>query len=341
MSTKGLAVLAAVTAICVGLALKTLSEREMPLASTTLDTPLFPELVSRLDAIDSVRLERDGTTMTARRTDGRWTLAERWGYPADARKIDTLILGVANLRAMEAKTSLADKLPRLELEDPSTDEATSKRVTLMDGADETVASLVVGKQRYGAFGPGRAGSYVRRDGEMQSWLADRSLTLPATATDWLEPQIVDIPAETIESVELRSNGETAVRLARAGEDSGGLELESIPEGRLPDQGRIDQLAGFLSSLSLQDVRQASAALTGEITAEALFRTHEGLELRLRIDTDGEDDGKRYWARLEAGGNGADALSRRLGPWEFELLRYLADQLARSADDFLQAEDGSS
>jgi hypothetical protein len=125
MSPKGFAVLAAATALSLGLAAWAVTARDVPLAASRQAEPMFAGLLDRLNDVQTIKVTGSGQTLTMTRTaDGKWQLAERGGYPADYKKARELALGLASLQLVEAKTGKADRLarrwPRLLSARPST-----------------------------------------------------------------------------------------------------------------------------------------------------------------------------------------------------------------------------
>ena len=164
---------------------------------------MFAGLLDRLNDVQTIKVTGGGQTLTMTRTaDGKWQLAERGGYPADYKKARELALGLASLQLVEAKTAKADRLARLELGDPAKPDAKSHQVDLLDKDGKTLATAIVGKTKYGLYGGGRSGVYVRRGGEDQAWLAAGELSVPSSPTDVVSRDIIDIPQDEIGRVTL-------------------------------------------------------------------------------------------------------------------------------------------
>ena len=76
-----------------------------------VDEPAFPALRENPDAVAKVVLTSpDGTLTLVRETGERWSALERYGYPVDADKVRALIVALADMRLVEAKTSHARAL---------------------------------------------------------------------------------------------------------------------------------------------------------------------------------------------------------------------------------------
>ena len=183
MSPKAFAVLAGTTAVSVALAAWAVAGRDLPINAAGQPEPMFPGLIDRVNEVQTVQVTGGSAGLTLERTPaGSWVVKERGGYPAEAQRVRELALGLANLTLVEAKTARPERLGRLELDDPSKPEAKSRRVELLDKDGKALASAVVGKTKFGLYGAGRAGVYVRRGGEEQAWLAAGELDVPDTPT---------------------------------------------------------------------------------------------------------------------------------------------------------------
>jgi hypothetical protein len=119
MQPRNFVILAAIAGVSVGLAAAALMAQDHPLTSTSLDQPLAPGLAPRIN--DVVRIEisgPDGAATLERHEGDGWTVAEKNGFAADERAVVTLLRKLGELRIVEAKTALPDRLPRLELGGP-------------------------------------------------------------------------------------------------------------------------------------------------------------------------------------------------------------------------------
>ena len=150
----------------------------------------LPDLAARLDQLAWMRLAQGTKKTDFAAVGGRWVLIEKGNYPANAGKVRRLLLGLADLTLVEAKTRRPELWSRLDLDDPSNGRSTLIRLQGRTGA--TVAELIVGKTRRDRLGSGNDGVYVRKPGDGQAWLARGSLDLPADLNGWLDRRIVDV-----------------------------------------------------------------------------------------------------------------------------------------------------
>ena len=298
MSPRSFILLGAATLACLVLAGWSVAHRSLPGSGAAVDQPLAPELAGRLDDVALVSVTADGATTTIRRGDKGWTVDQAGGYPADPAKIRELALALANTRLLEAKTAQAKLLPRLDLGDPIANKAASVLVKIEDKDKKALAAVVIGKEKYGLYGPGRAGSYVRRDGKDQAWLADRAIEVPKTALDWVAKQILDVPRDQIAKVTLRPEAPDAVTIARPAQDATALVLAGVPQGRAEDAEKVDELAGTLSGLQLEGVKPAKDVTVPADAAKARFETVDGLTVLATLVPEGTGDAKATWAKFD-------------------------------------------
>ena len=70
--------------------------------------------------------------------------------------------------------------------------------------------------------------------------------------------MIDVPLDQVAAVTLRPAGGAPVRLQRPDAKTPAFTTDApLPEGRALDPGKVDQLAGSLTSLTMEDVKPAS------------------------------------------------------------------------------------
>ena len=299
MSLRSFSILAVVAALCLALGGWAVIGRAAPRGSIEAQSPLFPGLIDKLNETVTVVAQGPGGVppLTMKRdAAGAWSLEERGGYPVDYAKVRGLAVGAAQLQVLEPKTAAADRLARLELEDPKAPGAKSKLLRLLDKDGRPLAELVAGKTKYGVLGGGRSGIYVRKAGEEQAYLALGELDVPATATDVLQRRFLDIAADRIASVTLRAGTPEAATLTRGSAPDGTFALGGpLPEGKELDPEKAQRLAGSFASLELQDVMKASELPLPPQAPVMEVRTTDGLKLEVRAVRQGEGEDAAWWA----------------------------------------------
>jgi Domain of unknown function (DUF4340) len=303
MSPKGFAVLAAATAVSLGLAAWAVTGRDAPVTASAQPEPMFAGLLQSLNDVHAVKVTGGGgEPVTVRRAEGgrTWRVEERGGYPADPEKVRELALGLANLRLVEAKTASPERLPRLDLGDPAKPDAKAREVQLLGKDGKPLAAAVVGKTKYGLYGGGRAGVYVRRAGEDQAWLAAGSLVVPGGPLDMVAKEVVDIPADELGRITLGADGPSPLVASKPDRQAEAFTLAAAPpEGRTVDPEKLDRLAGTLAGLVMQDVKPLAQVPFAAEAPKARFETWDGLVVEARVTKTGEGDKSEHWVTLAA------------------------------------------
>lgn len=363
MSPKGFTILVSATAIAVALAAWSVVDRDVPDgAAPGAEQPVVAGLVDRLNDVATIATESSDGKLTLRRNDQQgWTIVDRGGYPADPGKVRDLALGVAGLRLVEAKTAAADRLPRLEVGEPGPN-AKSRRVDLLDAQGAPLASLVVGKTRFGLYGGGRSGVYVRRAGEAQAWLAAGQLDVPTKAMDLVEREFLSVQPNQLARVILGAGGQSPVVMEKAASDEAFTLRTPPPAGRQTDPEKLERLGSSLIALTMQEVKPAAELQPAAGARTARFETWDGLIIEVRTIVDGEGEEARHWAYFTpsaglpvgsalvpaesqpappAAAERAALLKAKLEPWAFELPSYLAERMTWTLDDLTAPPEGAS
>src|SRR5262245_50058879 len=137
MQKQSLILLASATVVLVALAIFALASADRGVSRAPRGERAFPALAAKLGEVGSVTLWRDGSNLTFVRDGGSWLVSEKGNYPANTAKISQLVLAIADLTLVEAKTEKPDLYPRLEVEDPG--KGKSAEVSIKDKAGDVIA----------------------------------------------------------------------------------------------------------------------------------------------------------------------------------------------------------
>lgn len=302
--------------------------------------PLVPGLVSSVTRIARLEVKQgDKTVSVARTAGGTWGLADRDGYPVRLEAVRGLLVKLAEANLVDAKTKSRDRFALLELEDPASKDAKSRLVRLLDDKGGAITEVIVGKKRFDAFGANRSGTYVRRPGDDQTWLASADINASASVKDWVQTGVLDLQPAKISALTIQIPGEQPLKLTRdaAGGPSPKFNLAGLPEGKkLKEGASVDTLVRAASTIDLDDVRKSdgkAAADAGTVKIEG----DGGLVVTLRFIKAGEDT----WVALAATGEGdakaqAEEINRRAAGWDFKLPSGKAGTILKRAADFVEA-----
>jgi hypothetical protein len=217
------------------------------------------------------------------------------------------VVGLAQLRPVEAKTTRPELYSKIGVEDPDPaqkedaaqgpDESfVPTALTFKDEKGTVLASAILGKVKGGETPE----VYVRKTGDPQSWLAEGSVEAPPEPLGWIDRQVANIPRDRIKEVTIsRPDGETVI-VSREKPEDRTFTVRNVPAGReLSSPSAGEPLGAALSFLAIDDVLPADQLdFAGAGVARAsicTFRTFDGLLVTAETAT---KDGKT-WLRLEA------------------------------------------
>jgi Domain of unknown function (DUF4340) len=298
------------------------------------DEPAFPALRERPDAVAKVTITMPAGGFTLTRKGDRWVAADRHDYPVAADKLRELIVQLADMRLIEAKTSRPDRYARLEVEDVA-EGASSRLIRLEDAEGTVLAEAIVGKQRQRLTGAESSGTYLRRPGEAQSWLASGGVELDEQVQNWLEEEIIALDGERVRRLEVSPpSGEryAVVRDAPAAE----LRLAGLAEGeKLKQDANLNQLLGALARVQLEDVRPLDEVDWPDEQHTVRVATFDGLELTLQLAT--LDD--QHWLRVDAASAAPDQPQGEQAPVEGQVEEQAVPQTAQQSRTEQTAVEG--
>lgn len=228
------------------------------------------------------------------RKDGKWTVAERDGYPANATYINEFIRTLSELkitRGMEAGPSFA---PRFGM-DESAGKAEDRGLTatFKDSSGKELAKVSLGKNiESGAaeaspFGGGGAvGRYIRNHADESGFYAISEM-FPSVSDDvtrWLNDGFFS--PEKIKSISLskKATDESAWKLSRESEEAE-FKLEGATGDEVLDTTATSPLKSLFSYARFNDVIPAGKAEERRNAAEkrsAVIETFEGFIYSLTI-----------------------------------------------------------
>jgi len=342
MKQKSLLILALIAVILVALGVFVSHKQgsEKKLADGGL---LVPNLREAMDKVKDIRVvTRNGAAVTqvslqklsSQEKSDQWLVGDR-NYRADTQKLATLMNALMQAKRIEAKTSKPDNYGKLGLRDPTkadpakNDGAGSGTLLRLLAADgEPHLELVVG-----APAQGRRGQYVRIAHDAQAWLSDQAFSLPVTAAEWLDHNIVDISPQDIIAVDF---GTLALKRPAPDKD---LELPAIPSGReLSYEGVTAVAAAALSQLQLKDVVAKEAIMLDKAATTAVFTTKANAVVTVKAYHQSEHNYLTLSAVAaenadEATHKAVDGWNTDWQPWAFEVDTLTYNKFVKSINDF--------
>lgn len=324
MRQRGLLILPAIAAAAVALAVVSSVGQSPPRDNPLVGELVLPDLGQQLQAVDRITIVHGTEKVDIKRAANGWQIEEKGDWPAEPQRVRRVLLGLAELRYVEPKTREPRLYARLAVEDAGKPDSKSTLVTVADVKGKLLGDIIAGKSKYDELGNGNDGLYLRKPGDVQSWLVRGSLDLSGDDGAWLDKTLLDVPAASIKQAEFTAPNGTKVTIER---DAAGGKFHlanPVPKGKkLKDADGLAQPAGALASLDLADVQPAKAfAFPESGVAHARFTTFDGLTVTLDI----ADQGKASWTRISAAGTGAasaraEAINAKTQGWLFAFPDY--------------------
>jgi hypothetical protein len=327
MTPKSFVYLAAVAVLSALLAIVTFTAGNRWGADPGGGEKLMPALAASSGQVAEISIRQgDETAVLQLGADRTWSLKSRGGYPADTAKVRTLLIGLGEATLVAAKTTRPDKYPALELDDPAAKGAKSRLVKVTDAKGNTIGEAVLGKKRTEGYGTGKTGgTYVRRPGNAQTWLADMEIDAPVATRDWVKTGVLSLDSGKIARIDIEIPGEQALRIERersqpsapkeakgpkaapkaeakadakdakadaappAPAEPGKLAFVGFPgEGKkLKDASAAEAIARSVASIDLEDVRKLDAPPAGDGISLVKVETADGVSATLRLRKEGD------------------------------------------------------
>lgn len=354
MDKKKIIILGVITLLVVMIAVLLSQRRESATSDEAFGKAYFPGLDKSLNEVATVEIVQGAATITLQREGDVWRIKEKGGYAADFDKLQPLVMSIANLQRIEAKTSKPDQYEKLGVSDPSAAEAEHPGITLKDSKGTVMASLVVGNPRESDDGTKKM-LYVRPLDGPQAWLVEGSVTVATDAGAWIrKSKVLDIYRSRIKSISVALPEGDRYLLTRDTPDAKAFRYLPPPRNtKIRSFARIDDMSAALENVVPEDAVVAdSFDFSGKASGRVEYKTFDGLIINAMLTK--HDD--RWYVKYEvkqdavklAGAaptgdvadktkSEAEMLSRELGQWVFVLPETKAALMVRKSNDVLEPE----
>ena len=310
----------------------------------------FPALRNNSDAAAKITITNHYRTFSLVRQGDDWVAADQYDYPVAQGDVRELLARLADMRMLELKTQEPKRHPRLEVEDPSAEEAASRRVRVEDAAGKVLADAIVGRPSYRFVGTITNGTYMRRPNEPQAWLGTGIVRVQDRLVPWLQRELVAIKADRLARVRLNVGRDDAYSVAREAADKA-FVLTPMPEGgTLDPEGPVQAFARFAENVLLEDVVPAAKFEAGDgERRQAVIETFDGVSVTVDLVVQGD----KTWATVKADYSGAadaaddaakaaratvEDINKRHAGWVYWIPYDFRDALMRKHEDWLAKPD---
>lgn len=282
MNIKTLTILGIITVALIGTAILMSQQKETVLPQT--GQPVFPGLMSKINEVSELVVNVQSETMTIVRDGESWKVKEKDNYPANMGKIREVLIGLGELKILEAKTKKPELYEKLGLENVEAEGSISTGVTLKDSAGTTLAEVIIGKQRPSKGNPNQDEVYVRKVGDPETWLAIGKLSIEKNLSEWLDKDFLEVEPKRVRRVRITHPDNTTLVLEKENPDDLDFKVTNLLEGEeIQSQFSVNHIVSTVTSLSLDDVQPNSEiSFEDESVVTATFETFDGLEGTVKL-----------------------------------------------------------
>jgi hypothetical protein len=298
MSAKSLLVFMLMTLVLVVAAVVAVGSRPVSVSIPTDRALVFPDVAPGLNLVTEVEIRTPERTYTIARKGDKWGVKEINDYPVRFEKVKTALVDISKLRFLEAKTSDPERYDRLEVEDVTAKRAKSRRITVRAG-DKVLASTIIGKRNDRLFGTDKGGTYLRKDGDPRSWLAEGIVRLGAGPADWVPTELMNINSLLIKSMVITSPSGAVVTIQRDSPKKKDFKL-TAPKGKpVRGQWETNEMTKALENLKLEDLQVAGAVEFPGGPYVGVITTFDGVIIHTEAAELGPKGKKEHWVRFRA------------------------------------------
>ncbi len=297
------------------------------------------------EKIQTISIVHGKETVTLKRQDKGFVLAERDDYPASMSRINELLLACLEIRCRSKVTEAKENYKDLGVEEGADDAVVA---AFKDSAGRMLFGLVRGKNAEGG------GAYVRLLGQSAVYASESSPAIETTPTAYLDKKIVDVKAGDIRRVEVRT-GKDQYALTR--DEKGVVALEKLPEGKRAKASVCDTVATALTDLEFSDVSPAGklplewdTTYTCQLASNLVYTVQlakKGDQYYAKFSasapevesvqitrTETEQELKKKDALLQAVEK-AREFTPRQAPWVYELPSWTAEKMRHPLNDLIE------
>lgn len=310
MTPKSFAILAATTVVAV-IAGVAVNMGGPAYRSGTGGNLLFPGFADKVNDAAKVIVQTAKHKFTIERKGNGWAVADKYDYPAKYDLVKQTLVGLAELKTIEAKTAEPSLYTRLEVEDVTSKDAKSAEITVEDAKGAKLASLILGKRHFSRGADTENQLYVRKVGEVRSWLAAGTLERNDDMKPWLDRELVTVARERVHEVTVTPAGDKAFEIDKAKPGESSFTLQGVPpDDKVKSPYEVDAVASGIEALFLDDVLPAKdLKVDAKLLRTLTYKTFDGMTVNLSIY---EQAGKK-WARITAAVDEKDAKAKQADP----------------------------
>jgi hypothetical protein len=226
------------------------------------------------------------------RNENGWTVSEKSNYPADFRKIASLLGILAEVKSVQNVKAGKSQFEKLGLGDSDKETGNAVLVELSEEPGGKTNSILLGKMHLKKevnpnpfFGSAPDGRYVMLlDGKSQPKLISQTFDdIGGSPVSWTDKSFVEI--DRMKSIDVQKKvADESWKLVKNTENET-FTLSDLKEGEELDKGKITPLTNLLKNVSFLDVNPIPANFTGD---KAVIETFDGFKYEITFAPHGKD-----------------------------------------------------
>ncbi|HHL31919.1 MAG TPA: DUF4340 domain-containing protein [Oceanospirillales bacterium] len=292
---------------------------------TTESPMLVPELQDMINKVDGIVISKNDKSIHLEKQDDSWRIAEVENFLADTNKVATLLLDLRKLTLKQMKTSNPENYGRLQLAEAGADAAT--RIVLKNASSQ-FADISIGKQAQKT-----QGTYVRKNAEKQSWLAEGVVNVNLDKNYWMITDILDVDRSRIKSVTFKPVATEAFSISKLTPNDTAFVLDNIPVNkRLKATADLNNYANGLQKLSIDSATQKQQIPEEKLVLTVVYQLFSGMTYQLDLFKDG--DKHQLTLHLENADDSAE-FDKKLQNWLFTIPSFKFDALNKKLTDLIE------
>jgi hypothetical protein len=284
---------------------------------------LIPELQNQVNEIDQIVLTKNDKTIQLNKDKGTWHVEQSNNFIADANKVANLLLDLRKFKLKDKKTKNPQNYARLSLAETGDDAATS--IKLLHAGKE-ISHVFIGKQAQKS-----QGSYVRKNGDQQTWLAQGVLKVQLDSKDWIVTSLFDIDKSQVKSVTFETADES-FKINKLTPNDQMYSVVDLPSDKQVKTGfDLNTLASGLQKFAIESVVD-SQVVTGDKVLSVSYELFSGVQYHLGFyKTDDKYQMKVAFDNLD----NSKTYEKQLSQWAYVVAKYKFDALNKKLSDIIQ------
>lgn len=254
-------------------------------------------LYEKINDINKINIVRASGNIEIVKTDKHWVLPAKENYPANLTQIRKILLNLAQLKIIEAKTKKEKNYEKLGVQKNKRDSkpvnVQSTIITLSTNT-ETLINIIIGNKKPGHTPGGKNLYYVRLSNNNQVWLVSGNINLPEN-NDFMNTELLNIESSRIQSIIINHPKSPQVNISKKAQSDTEFMLTSLTENKQLNPGALNSIASVISNLNFSDVTVMTNSDKSNKHTTATFTLFNGLAVNINV----RKDNAKYYLWIEA------------------------------------------